>query len=191
MHLHHELAESPQDEAFVRSLAHAADNTNLSFPPLALVESVADAQLAGCKIRRLHLIIVDLGQWLSCSGIWNQERPPNVPPQWNHRGTGRRCIVDDLSMDMLWIARIFLVTSCGGNAQIKGTFGCWSRKHLNTLTSAASFLKPLAAQRFCDTCSTGTAQCSKCSSRGLWTTGVRPFQWLAYFVRSGQSSWVD
>ena len=61
MHLHQvTLEESPNDNTFVQSLTEAADNTNLLYPPVAFVESVADVSTGGAKIRRLHLIIVDL-----------------------------------------------------------------------------------------------------------------------------------
>ena len=62
MRLHQStLDESSTDAIYVRSLTEAADNTNLLYPPVAFVESVADATIEGYKIRRLHLIIVDCG----------------------------------------------------------------------------------------------------------------------------------
>ena len=61
MHLHHQsLEECPSDEVFLGSFEYGNVKVNLPYPPVALLESVSDAVVRRYKIRRLHLVIVDL-----------------------------------------------------------------------------------------------------------------------------------
>ena len=61
VHLRHpDLTDCPTDESFVENLTRNSEVASKPYPPVALAESVSDATLKCYKIRRLHLIIVDL-----------------------------------------------------------------------------------------------------------------------------------
>ena len=61
VHLRHpELDKCPTDETLVESLSHNSERVFQPYPPVAIAESVSDAVLKRYKIRRLHLVIVDL-----------------------------------------------------------------------------------------------------------------------------------
>ncbi len=65
MHLRHPtLSDCPNDETFLQSFDHDNGQTNYEarrrYPPVALAECVADIMIQRHKVRRLHLVIVDL-----------------------------------------------------------------------------------------------------------------------------------
>ena len=56
----HELARSPPDESFIDMLKQSCHLSGPHFPPPAIVEAVQDYVTNYHKVRRLHLIVVDL-----------------------------------------------------------------------------------------------------------------------------------
>ena len=61
MHLHQSSFEdSASDQVFTQSLTEMPKNTNLQYPPVALIGGVVDLGHKRAKVRRLHLIVVDL-----------------------------------------------------------------------------------------------------------------------------------
>ena len=61
VHLRHQsLEDCPNDETFLQSFDHSSDKAKQLYPPVALIESVSDAVFQRYKVRRLHLVIVDL-----------------------------------------------------------------------------------------------------------------------------------
>ena len=80
MHLRQpRLTDCPTDEEFIDSLC-SAEAAYKPHPPVALAESVSDAILKCYKIRRLHLVIVDL------SSPWkiNQEQVRSLTSFMRH-----------------------------------------------------------------------------------------------------------
>ena len=57
---HPKLHKCPSDETFVERLSHNSERVFQPYPPVAIAESVSNAGLKRYKIRRLHLVIVDL-----------------------------------------------------------------------------------------------------------------------------------
>ena len=55
-----DLLESPDDSAFLQSLRFSCARVNGVYPPLALVEAYITEEDSAPKVRRLHLIVVDL-----------------------------------------------------------------------------------------------------------------------------------
>ena len=55
-----DLLESPDDSAFLQSLRFSCARVNGVYPPLALVEAYITEEDSASKVRRLHLIVVDL-----------------------------------------------------------------------------------------------------------------------------------
>ena len=55
-----DLLESPDDSAFLQSLRFLCARVNGVYPPLALVEAYITEEDSAPKVRRLHLIVVDL-----------------------------------------------------------------------------------------------------------------------------------
>ena len=55
-----DLLESPDDSAFLQSLRYSCARVNGVYPPLALVEAYITEEDNAPKVRRLHLIVVDL-----------------------------------------------------------------------------------------------------------------------------------
>ena len=55
-----DLLESPDDSAFLQSLRFSCARVNGVYPPLALVEAYITGEDSAPKVRRLHLIVVDL-----------------------------------------------------------------------------------------------------------------------------------
>ena len=55
-----DLLESPDDSAFLQSLRYSCARVNGVYPPLALVEAYITEEDNASKVRRLHLIVVDL-----------------------------------------------------------------------------------------------------------------------------------
>ena len=61
VHLRHQsLEDCPNDETFIQRLDRNKDKVMQQYPPVALAESVSDVVLKRYKVRRLHLVIVDL-----------------------------------------------------------------------------------------------------------------------------------
>ena len=62
-----DLLEAPDDAAFLQSLRHSCARVSGVYPPLALVEAYITEEDSAPRVRRLHLITVDLhrrGEWL-------------------------------------------------------------------------------------------------------------------------------
>ena len=55
-----DLLEAPDDAAFLQSLRHSCARVSGVYPPLALVEAYITEEDSAPRVRRLHLIIVDL-----------------------------------------------------------------------------------------------------------------------------------
>ena len=55
-----DLLESPDDSAFLQSLRFSCARVNGVYPPLALVEAYITEEDSAPRVRRLHLIVVDL-----------------------------------------------------------------------------------------------------------------------------------
>ena len=55
-----DLLEAPDDAAFLQSLRHSCARVSGVYPPLALVEAYITEEDSASRVRRLHLIIVDL-----------------------------------------------------------------------------------------------------------------------------------
>ena len=55
-----DLLESPDDSVFLQSLGFSCARVNGVYPPLALVEAYITEEDSAPKVRRLHLIVVDL-----------------------------------------------------------------------------------------------------------------------------------
>ena len=55
-----DLLESPDDSAFLQSLRFSCAKVNGVYPPLVLVEAYITEEDSAPKVRRLHLIVVDL-----------------------------------------------------------------------------------------------------------------------------------
>ena len=55
-----DLLKSPDDSAFLQSLRFSCARVNGVYPPLALVEAYITEEDSAPKVRRLHLIVVDL-----------------------------------------------------------------------------------------------------------------------------------
>ena len=55
-----DLLESPDDSAFLQSLQFSCARVNGVYSPLALVEAYITEEDSASKVRRLHLIVVDL-----------------------------------------------------------------------------------------------------------------------------------
>ena len=76
-YLHLELSRSPRDETFVDMLKQNCCLSGPHFPPPAIVEALQDYVTHYHKVRRLHLIVVDL---------WALE-VQHCPGQGDHRPT--------------------------------------------------------------------------------------------------------
>ena len=57
-----DLLEAPDDSAFLRSLRFSCSRVNGVYPPLALVEAFITDDDSTPRVRRLHLIVVDLNR---------------------------------------------------------------------------------------------------------------------------------
>ena len=55
-----DLLESPDDSAFLQSLRFSCARVNGVYPPLALVEAYITEEDSAPRVRRLHLMVVDL-----------------------------------------------------------------------------------------------------------------------------------
>ena len=55
-----DLLEAPDDSAFLQSLRFSCSRVNGVYPPLALVEAFITEDDSAPRVRRLHLIVVDL-----------------------------------------------------------------------------------------------------------------------------------
>ena len=55
-----DLLEAPDDAAFLQSLRHSCARVSGVYPPLALVEAYITEEDSTLRVRRLHLIIVDM-----------------------------------------------------------------------------------------------------------------------------------
>ena len=52
--------EAPDDSAFLQSLRHASPRVNGVYPPMSLIEAYITEDDSAPRVRRLHLIVVDL-----------------------------------------------------------------------------------------------------------------------------------
>ena len=57
-----DLLEAPDDSAFLQSLRFSCSRVNGVYPPLALVEAFITDDDSTPRVRRLHLIVVDLNR---------------------------------------------------------------------------------------------------------------------------------
>ena len=119
-----ELSRSPPDETFIHMLQQNCCLSGPHFPPPAIVEALQDYVTHYYKVRRLHLIVVDL--WRPWK--YNTARAREITDQlWRishgddtHRvspfrphAPHRRFGAVDLHMDMLWMVPNVRVTWCG------------------------------------------------------------------------------
>ena len=120
----HELSRSPSDESFIDMLKQNCCLSGPHFPPPAIVEALQDYVTHYYKVRRLHLIVVDL--WRPWK--YNTARAREITDQlWRishgadtHRVSPFRperpratIVAVDLHMDMLWMAPNVRATWCG------------------------------------------------------------------------------
>ena len=70
----HEICNSPPDEAFIDMLAQNCRLAGPHFPPPAIVEVLQDYVTNFHKVRRLHLIVVDLWRPWNYNTIPGQKR---------------------------------------------------------------------------------------------------------------------
>ena len=69
----HELSRSPPDEAFIDMLKQNCCLSGPDFPPPAIVEALQDYVTNYHKVRRLHLIVVDLWRPWEYNTAWARE----------------------------------------------------------------------------------------------------------------------
>ena len=116
-----ELSRSPSDETFIHMLQQNCCLSGPHFPPPAIVEALQDYVTHYYKVRRLHLIVVDL--WRPWK--YNTARAREITDQlWRishgddtHRVSPFRPDGPEpplrCRMDMLWMALNIRVTWCG------------------------------------------------------------------------------
>ena len=110
----HELSRSPPDESFLDMLKQNCCLSGPHFPPPAIVEVLQDYVTNYHKVRRLHLIVVDLwrpweynsaqrNHWpaLAHSGLWWHPSDQSISARWPWTSTE---VAVDLHMVMLWMA---------------------------------------------------------------------------------------
>ena len=100
-----ELSRSPPDETFIDMLKQNCCLSGPHFPPPAIVEALQDYVTHYHKVRRLHLIVVDL--WRPWK--YNTARAREITDQLWRISHGD----DTRPMDMLWMALNVQVTWCG------------------------------------------------------------------------------
>ena len=118
----HELSRSPPDESFVDMLKQNCCLSGPHFPPPAIVEALQDYVTNYHKVRRLHLIVVDL--WRPWK--YNTARAREITDQlWRisdcddtrrvspFRPKGPIKVPPICFLAMLWMALNALVTLCG------------------------------------------------------------------------------
>ena len=66
-----ELVEAPDDSAFLQSLRHSCARVNGVYPPMSLIEAYITEDDSAPRVRRLHLIVVDLHRRRRMAGrVW-------------------------------------------------------------------------------------------------------------------------
>ena len=122
-----DLLEAPDDSAFLQSLRFSCARVSGVYPPLALVEAYITEEDSAPRVRRLHLMIVDLHrrrrmadrvlrllvdlQVDRCA----EECLHTLPIPWGNR-TKRRTSLD-MSLDTQWKEVTFLATFFGLHGQ--------------------------------------------------------------------------
>ena len=163
VHLRHpELDKCPTDETFVESLSHNSERVFQPYPPVAIAESVSDAVLKRYKIRRLHLVIVDLWrpwkvnqkQVKSLTNLMGHLEPSdftvgNTPMMQYGANSPLHCrrFVYGYSIDGSDFPCYFLWPH---RTQQNSFWLLESQTHRHIDISLATFLKPLGLQHFYD-----------------------------------------
>ena len=145
VHLRHPtLNDCPGDETFLQFFDPNNGQAQRRYPPVALVESVSDVVIQRHKVRRLHLVIVDL--WRPWKVNQKQvklltDMLRRLEPSLFPEGTtpmmpvvGKTpCTAGALSMDTAWIAPTSLATLSGLIAHKETLSGCWNPKPIGML----------------------------------------------------------
>ena len=130
----------PDDSAFLQSLRWSLNTPRGAYPPVALVEIYRESKHPLTKIRRLHLIVVDLDKtWSVSKRVYQDFKKCQIPadlagclntlpvpiPKWDCPFRVR------LSLPMEWTIRTGLVTCYGHAEETVGTSG-WLIRGLAT-----------------------------------------------------------
>ena len=124
-----DLLEAPDDSAFLQSLRFSCARVNGVYPPLALVEAFITEEDSAPRVRRLHLMVVDLNrrrrlaarvmrqlsniQVDRCAAeCWN-----TLPIPW--------LTSSDMSLDTQWMAVTYRATFFGPHGLWNNPSGAW------------------------------------------------------------------
>ena len=107
-----DLLEAPDDSAFLQSLRFSCARVSGVYPPLALAEAYITEEDSAPRVRRLHLMVVDLHTFkligvLTSVGILTPSRGSRT----------KRLTSSDMSLDTQWMAVTFRATFFGPPGQ--------------------------------------------------------------------------
>ena len=156
-----ELLEAPDDSAFLQSHGSPVRELTGVYPPLALAEAYITEEDSAPRVRRLHLMVVDLHrrrrmadrvlrllldiQIDRCADeCWKMLSPS--------RGSGiKRLTSFDMSLDMQWMAVTFRATYFGPHGQQNNPSGAlMPGKVIGGRLDKCSYMAPLGVEHFFD-----------------------------------------
>ena len=113
------LNDGPDDEAFLLSLRRSLKTARGAYPVVALAEIYQEYKSPLTKVRRLHLMVVDLGRSRSVSpqvyqDFMNCRLPHELSRSQERIARSRR----DLSLHMEWTTLTDPVTCCGPSEEV-------------------------------------------------------------------------
>ena len=126
-----ELVEAPDDSAFLQSLRFSCARVNGVYPPMALVEAYITENDRAPRVRRLHLIVVDLHRrrrmadrvWRVLLDLQVDRYAEEILNTQSRGSRTKRLISLGMSLATRWMAVTFRATSCGPYGRLNNPSG--------------------------------------------------------------------